>query len=141
MMCSQPWCQRSSRLLQVPGLAPAQARALYDAGICTPHHLAVALEEEVRAAAAKALPRNGKAALLLHQRGLSVGVTGNAATNALVARATRQLMAAAQEWVLSSAEQEHALPRQLATAAAHVSQRDVRGSCRAWRRWIQDACI
>ncbi len=44
---------------QVPRLAPAQARALYDAGICTPQHLAVALEEDVRAAVAKALPRNG----------------------------------------------------------------------------------
>jgi hypothetical protein len=93
----------------VPGLSPAQARALYDAGICTPHHLAVALEEDVRAAVAKALPRPGKAARLLGQRGLAVGVTGNSATNALVARAARQLMSAAQEWVLASAEQEHAL--------------------------------
>ncbi|KAK9789408.1 hypothetical protein WJX73_009184 [Symbiochloris irregularis] len=92
-------------LMQVPEVTAQRARALHSAGITDPQDLTQSTEDQVIKALAAGLPRSMRAASSGISKRMAVGPAGNEATNILVRRTARLLMAGARDHVLKAAQE------------------------------------
>ena len=78
---------------QVPEVTGARARALHAAGMATPEELAQSTEDQIVRALAAGLPRAMRSSVSGAAKAFATGATGNQATNALVRRTAKLVLA------------------------------------------------
>ncbi|KAL0029501.1 hypothetical protein WJX77_012503 [Trebouxia sp. C0004] len=94
------------RLMEIPSMTAANARALHSAGLVSPQQLAAAQEQDVKKALAAGLPGALKKASQDKRAAPFLGgLTGAQGTNHFVARTAKAILAAAREHMSNVAEE------------------------------------
>lgn len=113
------------RLMEVPQMTAAHARALHSAGMQCPEHLAAAPEADVKKALASGLPAAVKKTKQDKRTApLLGGLTGGQGTNQLVARSAKALLAAARDYMTKMAQEAAEEAAKLADAPASALSQD-----------------